>query len=120
MIKSNEAGQDDGEMAAWLDGQLYMHLKGINWRTTNDLKLKRITLGLYIHNNPKANVVWFDDVALSGGYIGSVDQSDVTGSNSQTNPTGSNSTNSHSGQTDSGGNSSGSGGCFIGALNVRM
>ena len=108
MIKSNEAGQDDGEMAAWLDGQLYMHLKGFNWRTTNDLKLKRITLGLYIHNNPKANVVWFDDVALSSGYIGPVDQSDVSGSNSQ------------AGQTDSTGNRSGSGGCFIGALDVRM
>ncbi len=73
MIKANDAGQDNGEMASWIDGQLYQHLKGFNWRTTDELKLKRISLGIYIHNNPKDNVVWFDDVALSTGYIGPLD-----------------------------------------------
>jgi hypothetical protein len=70
MIKANDAGQSNGEMAAWIDGQLYQHLTGFNWRTTDDLKLKRISLGIYIHNNPKDNIAWFDDVALSTGYIG--------------------------------------------------
>ena len=70
MIKANDAGQNNGEMAAWMDGKLYQHLKGFNWRTTNELKIKRISLGIYIHNNPKDNVVWFDDVVLSNGYIG--------------------------------------------------
>ena len=120
MIKSNDAGQDNGEMAAWIDGQLYMHLKGFNWRTTNDLKLKRITLGVYIHNNPKANVVWFDDVALSSGYIGPVDALSVTDSNSQTSQSDSNSTNSQANQTDSGGNNGGSGGCFISTINLSL
>ncbi len=120
MIKSNDAGQDNGEMAAWIDGQLYMHLKGFNWRTTNDLKLKRITLGVYIHNNPKANVVWFDDVALSSGYIGPVDALSVTDSNSQSNPSGSNSTNSPANETDSGANNGGSGGCFISTIEVSV
>lgn len=120
MIKSNDAGQDDGEMAAWIDGQLYMHLKGFNWRTTNDLKLKRITLGVYIHNNPKANVVWFDDVALSSGYIGPIEQPGDGDNNSQTNPAASDSTNSQANQADSGGNSSGSGGCIISAIKPSM
>lgn len=70
MIKANDAGQDNGEIAAWIDGELYMHLTGFNWRTTDELKIKRISLGIYIHNNPKDNVCWFDDVALSTGYIG--------------------------------------------------
>ncbi len=74
MMKANDAGQNNGEMAAWIDGQLYMHLRGFNWRTTDELKLKRISLGVYIHNNPKNNVVWFDDVVLSTGYIGTLDQ----------------------------------------------
>jgi len=116
MIKSNDAGQGNGEMAAWIDGQLYMHLKGFNWRTTNDLKLKRITLGVYIHNNPKANVVWFDNVALSNGYIGPIEQPGDGENNSQTNPAGSDSTNSQTNQNNSDGNSSGSGGCFISAI----
>lgn len=70
MIKANDAGQDNGEIAAWIDGKLYMHLTGFNWRTTNELKIKRISLGIYIHNNPKENICWFDDIALSTGYIG--------------------------------------------------
>jgi hypothetical protein len=82
--------------------------------------LKRITLGVYIHNNPKANVVWFDDVALSSGYIGPVDPLSVTDSNSQTIPSGSNSTNSQANQTNSGGNKGGSGGCFISTIKVSM
>lgn len=70
MIKANDAGHDNGEIAAWIDGELYMHLTDFNWRTTNELKIKRISLGIYIHNNPKDNICWFDDVALSTGYIG--------------------------------------------------
>lgn len=70
MIKANDAGYDNGEIAAWIDGELYMHFTGFNWRTTNELKIKRISLGIYIHNNPKENICWFDDVALSTGYIG--------------------------------------------------
>ncbi len=70
MIKANDAGHDNGEIAAWIDGELYMHLTGFNWRTTNELKIKRISLGIYIHNNPKDNICWFDDIALSTGYIG--------------------------------------------------
>jgi hypothetical protein len=70
MIKANDAGHDNGEIAAWIDGELYMHFTGFNWRTTNELKIKRISLGIYIHNNPKDNICWFDDIALSTGYIG--------------------------------------------------
>jgi hypothetical protein len=73
MIKANDTGQDNGEMAAWINGELYMHVTGFNWRTTNELKIKRISLGIYIHNNPKDNICWFDDVALSTGYIGPQD-----------------------------------------------
>ena len=116
MIKSNDAGQDNGEMAAWIDGQLYMHLKGFNWRTTNDLKLKRITLGVYIHNNPKDNVVWFDNVALSTGYIGPIEPEDEEENNPPTNPADPDSPTDQPNQNDSDGNSSSSAGCFISVM----
>jgi len=70
MIKANDAGKSNGEIAAWVDGDLYMHRTGFNWRTTDELKIKRISLGIYIHNNPKDNVCWFDDIVLSTDYIG--------------------------------------------------
>jgi len=70
MIKANTPGEPDGEMAAWIDGELYIHLTGFRWRTAPQVKLKRVGLGLYIHQSRRANTVWYDDVALSDGYIG--------------------------------------------------
>jgi hypothetical protein len=72
MIRANTVGKADGEMAAWIDGKLYIHLTGFRWRTSADVKLKRAGLGLYVHQSTRANRVWCDDVALSTGYIGTV------------------------------------------------
>jgi cephalosporin-C deacetylase-like acetyl esterase len=76
MIKANTPGQADGEMAGWIDGKLYVHLKGFRWRTSQDVRLKRISLGLYIHQSRRPNMVWYDDVALSTGYIGPTETGD--------------------------------------------
>ena len=46
MIKTNDPGKANGELAAWIDGKLYIH------KATQD------------------NTVWYDDVALSTGYLG--------------------------------------------------
>ena len=70
MVKANTPGQADGEQAAWIDGRLYGYFTGIEWRKSADVRLKRMTLGAYIHENPRRNVVHFDDVVLSTGYIG--------------------------------------------------
>jgi len=70
MIKANTPGKADGEMAGWINGQLYIHLKGFRWRTSPEVMLKRVSLGLYVHQSRRSNMVWYDDVALSTGYIG--------------------------------------------------
>jgi hypothetical protein len=72
MIQTNRPGQADGELAAWIDGRLYIHYRGIRWRTTDDVKLKRFGIGLYVHRATRDNTVWYDDVALSTGYIGPI------------------------------------------------
>ena len=72
MIKSNDPGKSNGELAAWIDGKLYIHYKGIQWRTSADVRLKRFDIGVYVHQAKKDNTVWYDDVALSTGYIGPV------------------------------------------------
>jgi hypothetical protein len=72
MVKANDPGRENGEQAAWIDGRLYGHFTGILWRKSDEVCLKPMTLGAYIHDNPRENVVHFDDVALSTGYIGPV------------------------------------------------
>jgi len=70
MIKANTPGKPDGELAAWIDGKLYIHYKGFRWRTTPAVRLKRFNIGVYVHHATRNNTVWYDDVALSTGYIG--------------------------------------------------
>ncbi len=72
MIRVNTVGEADGEMAAWIDGELYMHWKGFRWRTTERLRIKRFNLGLYLHEARKSNTVYYDDVVVSTGYVGPV------------------------------------------------
>ncbi len=72
MIKANDPGKANGELAAWIDGRLYIHYTAIQWRTAADVKLKRFDVGVYVHQARKDNTVWYDDVALSTGYIGPV------------------------------------------------
>ncbi|NQT37825.1 MAG: hypothetical protein HQ581_10070, partial [Planctomycetes bacterium] len=70
MIQVNDPGKANGELAAWIDGKLYIHYTGLRWRSTPDVKLKRFGIGVYVHNATQDNTVWYDDVALSTGYIG--------------------------------------------------
>jgi hypothetical protein len=72
MIRVNDVGKADGELAAWIDGKLYIHYKGFRWRSAEDVKLKRFEIGVYVHQAKQDNTVWYDDVALSTGYLGPV------------------------------------------------
>jgi len=79
MIKVNDLGEANGELAAWIDGKLYIHYRGFRWRTAEDLKIKRLSLGVYVHRAAKDNTVWYDDAALSTGYIGPIEKQDRPG-----------------------------------------
>ena len=72
MVKANEPGEANGELAAWIDGKLYLHYTGIRWRSDAKVLLKRFSLDVYVHAAAKDNVVWYDDVVLSTGYVGPV------------------------------------------------
>lgn len=72
MVKVSDPGVANGELAAWIDGKLYLHYTGFRWRSTADVKLKRFDLGLYVHQAAQDNVVWYDDLVLSTGYVGPV------------------------------------------------
>lgn len=70
MIRANRPGEADGEMAAWIDGKLYLHFRGFRWRSDERVRLKRFEIGVYVHQSARDNTVWYDDVALSTGYLG--------------------------------------------------
>lgn len=70
MIQVNTPGKADGELAAWIDGELYIHYQGIRWRSAEDVRIKRFEVGIYIHEARKENTVWYDDLVLSTGYVG--------------------------------------------------
>jgi hypothetical protein len=72
MIQTNKVGSSDGELAAWIDGKLYLHYKNFRWRSSDAVKLKRFGLDLYVHHAAKDNTAWYDDVALSTGYVGPI------------------------------------------------
>lgn len=70
MIQVNDIGQANGELAAWIDGDLYLHFRGFRWRSDESVKLKRFNIGVYVHHATQDNTVWYDDVVLSTGYVG--------------------------------------------------
>lgn len=70
MIQVNDVGKANGELAAWIDGTLYIHYQGLRWRSDAEVKLKRFNIGLYVHHAKQDNTVWYDDVVLSTGYVG--------------------------------------------------
>ncbi|MEQ1934217.1 MAG: polysaccharide lyase [Fimbriimonadaceae bacterium] len=70
MIKCNTPGKNDGELAAWIEGKLYVDYTGLKWRSSADVLLKRFGLDAYVHSATKDNTVYYDDVVLSTGYVG--------------------------------------------------
>jgi hypothetical protein len=69
-VQANRPGEADGELAVWLDGALYLHYQGIRWRTSEAVRIKRATLMVYVHQARRDNRVWYDDVIVSTGYVG--------------------------------------------------
>lgn len=69
-IAVNTPGKPDGELAVWVDGKLYVHYVDMRWRSTADVRIKRIGLLVYVHEARRDNTAWYDDLVVSTGYIG--------------------------------------------------
>jgi len=77
MLKANsDPAINDGEHAFWIDGKLCGQWGGINWRSTNALKISGFHLSYWREPAKQDGVpvvqseVWFDDVVLATEYIG--------------------------------------------------
>lgn len=73
MLKHNTPGEDNGEQAYWINGELAGHWRGINWRTSPTLFANAFTLESYMTDRwtkQRENVVYFDNVVIAKEYIG--------------------------------------------------
>ncbi len=80
MLVHNTPGQDDGEQAFWIDGELRGHWQGINWRVNPKLFANAFTLESYVTDRwtkQPENIVYFDNVVIAKEYIGPTSTSSV-------------------------------------------
>lgn len=72
MLKANQPGKRDGEVAVWLDGTLLGHWAGFRYRDIHELKINMVHLAFYLHErNPSGFYTLFhDDVVVATNYIG--------------------------------------------------
>jgi len=73
MMKVNDVGQANGEMAYWINGALAHEVKTMDFRTDDMLKVNLVRLQHYITTgdaNNHSNRIWFDDVVVSPEPIG--------------------------------------------------
>ena len=69
-VAVNTPGEDDGELAVWLDGELYLHYRGLRWRSSEAVRIRRVNLMVYVHQARRDNRVSYDDLVVSTGYVG--------------------------------------------------
>jgi hypothetical protein len=69
--------QDDGELDCWIDGQKCSEFLDISWRSTEELKVNKVQLSLWLEPSSYARTgggttrtVWYDDVVVATQYIG--------------------------------------------------
>ena len=73
MVKANTPGQNDGRIAAWVDGRLVMDFPNLRLRDVASLTIDRFALCFYIGSNPSGqSKKWYDNVVAAKSYIGPI------------------------------------------------
>jgi len=73
MVKANTPGQNDGRIAAWVDGKLVMDFPNLRLRDVASLTIDRFALCFHIGSNPNGqSKKWYDNVVAARSYIGPV------------------------------------------------
>jgi hypothetical protein len=73
MVKANTPGQNDGRIAAWVDGKLVMDFPNLRLRDVASLTIDRFALCFHIGSNPNGeSKKWYDNVVAASSYIGPI------------------------------------------------
>ena len=74
-IKLNDIGESNGELKAWLDGELVLFKKGLRFRTTSELKIEEVWFNFYhggSEPSPHEQTIYIDNLVVAKEYIGPV------------------------------------------------
>jgi hypothetical protein len=72
MVKINDLGQRNGEIAYWVDGQLKGHFTNLFMRSIDSLKINETALILHAAASSRVNKKWYDNVVIARSYIGPI------------------------------------------------
>jgi hypothetical protein len=81
MLKANTAGQKNGEIKLWIDGELKGSYTNLRFRDTDTLKMDEISLTAYVGGTctaPKDQKIWDDNFVMATEYIGPMVTATVT------------------------------------------
>jgi hypothetical protein len=70
MVRANTPGQNNGEVAYWIDGQLGGRFPNLNIRSISTLKIDKAHLTLAGGRSDRINKKWHDNVVIATKYIG--------------------------------------------------
>jgi hypothetical protein len=70
MVRANTPGQNDGEAAYWIDGQLAGRFPNLNVRSISTLKIDKAHITLHSGRSTRINKKWHDNVVIATQYIG--------------------------------------------------
>jgi hypothetical protein len=70
MVKANTPDKSDGEQILWIDGNKLIHSTGLRFRSSDQVRMNGFWLSLYIHDNPKTNTCWYDELVISHEPVG--------------------------------------------------
>ena len=85
MQRANTPGKRDGEQAIWVDGVRVSRWTGLRLRDVPELKVNKVILMLYIHNNDTGlNRCYYDDLVVATEYIGPIVATSQGGPTTQT------------------------------------
>lgn len=74
-VKLNRPGASDGELRAWIDGQLVFEKTGLRFRDVPEIKIESVWMNVYHGGTAKAPAdmtLFIDNVVIARRYIGPV------------------------------------------------
>jgi hypothetical protein len=72
MVKINDLGRHNGEIAFWINGQLKGRWTNLFMRSRQSLKIDEVGLLLHAIHSTRLNKKWYDNVVIARSYIGPI------------------------------------------------
>jgi len=72
MVKTNDIGQNNGEIKVWKDGIVVADFPDLFIRSIPDLMIDAVRLVFHAHHSEQVNKLWWDNIVIARSYIGPI------------------------------------------------